>query len=243
LHFKQQAVFLQTGCSIFECENFYSAIVPTLRKFCHQRSELFYPNWFPPISQASDCVKRQDVPASGSQPVGNFLVIRNLAAVYVESVKRRIVGNYIGGSTGNVAREISTSSCLLIPRFFHSFSKVGVRAVVRIAKGCDLGLKPILDSILGVTGFGYRVGLHLVLVMSKTVATNFMTVFDHLFQVCDVAFAAIDFPPIVFVDPRVMCWVLIGNQEKCGWYAVAVENGNGIVELAPKPIVESKGNN
>jgi hypothetical protein len=75
-------------------------------------------------------------------------------------------------------------------------------------------------------------------------ASNFMTSIDQFFQVCDVIFAPIDLPPILFVPPpRFMCWFSIGNQEKCGGYAVTVENGNGIVELAPKPIVESERNN
>jgi hypothetical protein len=39
-----------------------------------------------------------------------------------------------------------------------------------------------------------------------------------------------------------MYWFSIGNQEKCGWYAIAVENGNGFFKLAPEPIVESERN-
>src|SRR5437868_4322430 len=60
----------QTGCPTFECENFYSASVSIFRKFCHQRSESFFANGFPSISPVSDCVNSQDVPASGSHPLG-----------------------------------------------------------------------------------------------------------------------------------------------------------------------------
>lgn len=113
----------------------------------HQRSELSYANRCPPISLVSDCVKRQDVPAPGSHPFGDFVVSRNLAAAYVESVKAPIAADGIVGSRG-------TSPRLLISSIFHNISKVGVRAIERIAKGRDLCFKPALDQFFGLTGFG-----------------------------------------------------------------------------------------
>ncbi len=122
---------LQTGCPTFECENFYSASVSIFRKFCHQRSESFFSNGFPSISLVSDCVKSQDVPASGSHPFGNSVVSRNLAAVQVESIKGSMAWDDIIGLPG-------TSPCLLVASNLHSISKVVMRAVVRIAKDVTL---------------------------------------------------------------------------------------------------------
>ena len=89
--------------------------------------------------------------------------------------------NHVVGITGTVKRRSSASSCLLVPRIFHGFSKVGVRAIVRIAKGCDPGVEPLLDAFLLWTGFGEPVGFHPLRVMSNTVATDFMTVVDQCF--------------------------------------------------------------
>ena len=42
--------------------------------------------------------------------------------------------------------------------------------------------------------------------------------------------------------PKVMCRVSVGDQEKCGPDAMAVENGKRRLKLASKTIIESKRN-
>ena len=42
--------------------------------------------------------------------------------------------------------------------------------------------------------------------------------------------------------PKVMGRVSIGDQEKCGAHAMAVENGKRRLKLAPKAIIESERN-
>ena len=81
-----------TSCAIFECENFYRAIVSRFRKFCDQRCESVFAYRFPSILRVPDCVKSQDVPAAGSHPFGNFLVSRNLAAVTLNLSKEASPG-------------------------------------------------------------------------------------------------------------------------------------------------------
>jgi hypothetical protein len=78
---------LETSGGVVESENFYCSIVPVSRDFRHQDFELPYADRLPSISLVSDCMERQDVPASVPYPVGSLIAGRNLAAVYVGFVK------------------------------------------------------------------------------------------------------------------------------------------------------------
>jgi hypothetical protein len=118
-----------------------------------------------------------------------------------------------------------------------------MRTVERIAKGRDPRPNPIFNQPFGFSGFNVRLHGHLGRVMRDTVAADFMPVLNQLFQHGDVIFTPINFPPIISMpEPTVMGRVLVGDQEKCGWNAVEVENGERLLKLAPKPVIEGKRN-
>ena len=69
-------------------------------------------------------------------------------------------------------------------------------------------------------------------------AADFMPLLNRFFQHRDVLIAPINFPP--FIPTAFMGRLLVGDQKECRWNAVVVEDREGSLKLAPKPIIESK---
>jgi hypothetical protein len=110
-----------------------------------------------------------------------------------------------------------------------------------IAVRHDLYPNAILDPLFGPLGLKLWILVQEWLFVVYTVSADFMSALNHALEKLNVLRAPAGLTPIgmpVSVDED---WIGVGDQEKRGGQAVSIENGKGLLKLAPQSVVEGQG--